>query len=76
MKLLDRNDTEHKIQKARLEEEYVSPNDELADSDSIFNGGVVNDERDKRRDKPDNKDLITWMRCQMLAKRVMMKMQV
>ena len=43
-KLLDRNDTEHKIQKARLEEEYVSSNDELAESDSIFNGGVDNDE--------------------------------
>ena len=54
LKLLDRNDTEHKIQKARLEEEYVSPNDELADSNSLFNGVVDNDERDERRNKPDN----------------------
>ena len=54
MKLLDQIDTENKIQKARQEEEYVSPNDETADPDSIFNGGVGNDGPDGRRNKPDN----------------------
>ena len=54
LKLLGQNDTENKIQKARHEEEYVLPNDELADSDSISNGGVGNDGRDERRNKPDN----------------------
>ena len=54
LKLLDQNDTEHIIQKLRLDEEYVSPNYELADSYSIFNVGVDNDKRDKRRNKLEN----------------------
>ena len=54
LKLLDRNDTENKIQKVRHEEEHVSPDDERADSASIFSGGVGNGGLDDNRNTPDS----------------------
>ena len=58
LKLLDRNDTENKIQKARHEEEYVSPNDGLADSDSVL---AIPDQK-KEGISQTIVDMITWMR--------------